>query len=97
MATAVYSKISIDPQTEDDFFSFGDLIEEMMNSREYFINANTINGARFYSENFTFNVADKMFEKYKAVVRYFGGGEVRLYETSDCAGEDFELVKLEKC
>ena len=60
----------------------------------YMIAGLCITGARFYSE-ILFNItkAKTEFEKYAAVVKYFGGGTVNLYNITN----DFcDIIRTEK-
>jgi len=51
-------------------------------------------GARFYSENiFDIHKAKIEFEKYAAVVKYFGGGTVNLYNITN---EFCDIIRTEK-
>jgi len=46
---------------------------------KYFIVGRCLSGSRHYSESFTWEEAMSEFDKYVAVVNYFGGGIVEVY------------------
>lgn len=62
----------------------------VMMRHDYFIEAKTISGGRFFSERLDWEDTAEMFRKYKDVVGYFGGGVVELYEVSY---DDCEVVR----
>lgn len=49
-----------------------------MNDTEYFVVGRCTSGSRHYSESLTLSNASDIFDKYKALVDYFGGGTVEL-------------------
>lgn len=49
-----------------------------MEDTEYFVVGRCITGSRHYSESLTLGVAFEMFETYKGLVEYFGGGTIEL-------------------
>ncbi|HAU87280.1 MAG TPA: hypothetical protein DCW90_17875 [Lachnospiraceae bacterium] len=57
---------------------------------KYFIVGRTLDGARFYSEDIIWEDTAEMFQKYSAMVQFFGGGIVSLYEYTY---DDYELVR----
>lgn len=67
---------------------------ECLLEHKFFIVAKTLEGARFFSEDFIdFTEAEDAFDKYFSVVKYFSNyGSVTLYE---CNYDDAEIVKEE--
>lgn len=49
-----------------------------MEDTDYFVVGRCTTGSRHYSESLTLSAAFEMFETYKGLVEYFGGGTVEL-------------------
>lgn len=82
MATIVQNPNAIIPFAGDDMFILQGELEYLF-PQEYFIAARTLNGARFYSENFEEKDLNYYISLYKAMVDYFGGGRVLVYNITD--------------
>ena len=80
------------PFAKDEFMTMISDLEIEFKS-DYFIFARTISGGRMYSEDFSVEQIQEYMDKYRAVVKYFGGGEIILYRSF---GEDCEVVKRKK-
>ena len=66
--------------------------KKVMLDRDYFIVAKTINGSRFYSPSMSWEDTTEELRKYRAMVKYFGGGMLWLYERTF---DDYDIVKDE--
>ena len=91
MAHLIAPEIAI-PFAKDEFMTMISDLEIEFKS-DYFIFARTISGGRMYSEDFSVEQIQEYMDKYRAVVKYFGGGEIILYRSF---GEDCEVVKRKK-
>lgn len=80
------------PFAKDEFMTMISDLEIEFKS-DYFIFARTISGGRMYSEDFSVEQIQEYMDKYRAVVKYFGGGELVLYRSF---GENCEVVKRKK-
>lgn len=80
------------PFAKDEFMTMISDLEIEFKS-DYFIFARTISGGRMYSEDFSVEQIQEYMDKYRAVVEYFGGGEIILYRSF---GENCEVVKRKK-
>ena len=56
---------------------------------KYFVYAQTISGARFYSEKLYATELSTRFDEYCGMVKYFGGGIVAACAYS---GDDYEML-----
>ena len=80
------------PFAKDEFMTIISDLELEFKS-DYFIFARNISGGRMYSEDFSVEQIQEYMDKYRAVVEYFGGGEIILYRSF---GENCEVVKRKK-
>ncbi len=56
----------------------------------YFVAAHTNSGTRFYSECIlTFEYAEKIFDRYVDVVKYFNGGTIEMYQIKE---DDYSII-----
>lgn len=66
--------------------------KKTMLERDYFIVAHAINGSRFYSASMPWEDVTEELRKYRATVKYFGGGILCVYER---VFDDYEIIKDE--
>lgn len=66
--------------------------KKTMLERDYFIVARTINGGRLYSASMSWEDVTEELRKYRATVKYFGGGILYVYER---VFDDYEIIKDE--
>lgn len=59
------------------------------NSRVYRIIGRSTTGSRHYSELLTADGVMDEFDKYLAVVEYFGGGEAQIWENGELVYSEF--------
>lgn len=80
----------------DDIFAQTDKLynKNQPKTLYYFVTAHTINGGRFYSETFSSSIeAMPIYNDYKNMVDFFGGGYVELFRIDE---NDFEIISISR-
>lgn len=66
----------------------------ILSTHDYFVRGLCLKGGRHYSATLDWETALKVFEEYKNIVYYYGGGYVELIGRDL---DDYEVIKSEVC
>lgn len=90
---AIFLELEIPKPKMEDAMVIIEEDNDVTFANRYMVIGTTYRGAHFYSESFdSYDDAIDVYPKYAAMVEYFGGGTVDMYEYS---GENYKIICMD--